>query len=150
MTDFEKFSQCPCTGKTLAKIVQPAVLAVLAEHPLHGYLVVQRLGEMMMFRGEYPDPAGVYRVLKSMDRRGLVTSSWDLGTAGPAKRRFTLTDLGPGSYFVEPQVDVLPDKVVLENINPPTIEVIITGTVIPTETPPVITPTPTPTPTPEP
>ena len=94
MTNSEKFSQCPCTGKTLAKIVQPAVLAVLAKHPLHGYLIVQRLSEMMMFRGECPDPAGVYRVLKSMDRRGLVTSTWDLGTAGPAKRRFTLTDRG--------------------------------------------------------
>ncbi|MBN2271668.1 MAG: helix-turn-helix transcriptional regulator [Sedimentisphaerales bacterium] len=94
MTDSEKFSKCPCTGKTLAKIVQPAVLAVLAEQPLHGYLIVQRLSEMMMFRGECPDPAGVYRVLRSMDRRGLVTSSWDLGKTGPAKRRFTLTPSG--------------------------------------------------------
>lgn len=94
MSDPERFSQCPCTGKTLAKIVQPAVLAVLAEQPLHGYLIVQRLSEMMMFRGECPDPAGVYRVLRSMDRRGLVTSSWDLGKTGPAKRRFTLTANG--------------------------------------------------------
>ena len=41
-----------------------------------------------------PDPAGVYRVLRSMDQRGLVASSWDLGKAGPAKRRFTLTACG--------------------------------------------------------
>jgi DNA-binding PadR family transcriptional regulator len=47
-----------------------------------------------MFRDERPDPAGVYRVLRSMDRRGLVTSSWDLGKAGPAKRLFTLTARG--------------------------------------------------------
>jgi len=94
MSASERFSQCPCTGKTLAKIVQPAVLAVLAEQPLHGYLIVQRLSEMMMFNGESPDPAGVYRVLRSMDQRGLVTSSWDLGKAGPAKRRFTLTASG--------------------------------------------------------
>lgn len=94
MSDSDKFSQCPCTGKTLAKIVQPAVLAVLAEQPLHGYLIVRRLSAMMMFRGECPDPAGVYRVLRSMDQRGLVTSSWDLCKAGPAKRRFTLTANG--------------------------------------------------------
>lgn len=94
MSASERFSQCPCTGKTLAKIVQPAVLAVLAEQPLHGYLIVQRLSEMMMFHGECPDPAGVYRVLRSMDQRGLVTSSWDLGKTGPAKRRFTLTPSG--------------------------------------------------------
>jgi YbbR domain-containing protein len=61
----------------------------------------------------------------------------------------SLTDLGPGSYLVEPQVDILPDKVVLENINPPTIEVIITGTIILTpEVTPVITPTLTSTPEP--
>jgi len=94
MSNSDTFSQCPCTGKTLAKIVQPAVLVVLAKEPLHGYLIVQRLRAMRMFRGEYPDPAGVYRVLRSMDRRGLVTSSWDLGKAGPAKRRFTLTAHG--------------------------------------------------------
>jgi YbbR domain-containing protein len=63
----------------------------------------------------------------------------------------SLTDLGPGSYLVAPQVDVLPEKVVLEAINPDTIEVTITGTVIPTvETTPIITPTLTFTPTPEP
>ena len=94
MSDSGKFSRCPCTGKTLAKIVQPAVLAVLARQPLHGYLIVQRLRAMRMFHAECPDPAGVYRVLRSMDRRGLVTSSWDLGKAGPAKRRFTLTARG--------------------------------------------------------
>jgi len=94
MSNSDKFSQCPCTGKTLAKIVQPAVLAVLAEQPLHGYLIVRRLSAMMMFRGECPDPAGVYRVLRSMDQRGLVNSTWDLGKAGPAKRRFALTARG--------------------------------------------------------
>jgi len=94
MNGSDTFSQCPCTGKTLAKIVQPAVLAVLAKQPLHGYLIVQRLSAMRMFRCECPDPAGVYRVLRSMDRRGLVTSTWDLGKAGPARRRFTLTARG--------------------------------------------------------
>ena len=94
MSGSEEFSECPCTGKTLAKMVQPAVLAVLAQQPLHGYLIVRRLSEMTMFAGECPDPAGVYRVLRSMDQRGLVTSSWDLAEAGPAKRRFKLTPSG--------------------------------------------------------
>jgi DNA-binding PadR family transcriptional regulator len=94
MNNSDTFTQCPCTGKTLAKIVQPAVLAVLAKEPLHGYLIVQRLGSMRMFRRECPDPAGVYRVLRSMEHRGLVASSWDLGRTGPAKRRFTLTAHG--------------------------------------------------------
>jgi DNA-binding PadR family transcriptional regulator len=94
MSHSDTFNQCPCTGKTLPKIVQPAVLAVLAKQPLHGYLIVQRLRTVRMFRDECPDPAGVYRVLRSMDQRGLVTSNWDLAKAGPAKRRFTLTARG--------------------------------------------------------
>ncbi len=37
-----------------------------------------------------------------------------------------LTDLGPGSHLVEPQVEILPDRVVQEAINPDTIQVTIT------------------------
>lgn len=37
-----------------------------------------------------------------------------------------LTDLGPGSHLVEPQVEILPDRVVQEAINPDTIQITIT------------------------
>jgi YbbR domain-containing protein len=37
-----------------------------------------------------------------------------------------LTDLGPGSHLVEPQVEILPERVVQEAINPDTIQVTIT------------------------
>lgn len=54
-------SQCPCSGKNLARRVQPAVMALLAGGPVHGYLIVQRLEEMRIFEGQTPDPTGVYR-----------------------------------------------------------------------------------------
>jgi PadR family transcriptional regulator PadR len=82
---------CPCSGKTLAKLLQPAALAVLAREPVHGYLIARRLEGMAMFKGQKPDPTGLYRLLKAMEERGLVSSSWDLPDAGPAKRRFSLT-----------------------------------------------------------
>lgn len=88
------FEQCACTGKTLGRLVQPAIVALLAEEPLHGYLLVQRLGTLEMFRRQAPDPAGVYRALKLMEKEGLVSSSWDLADSGPAKRRFELTTDG--------------------------------------------------------
>jgi len=81
-------------GKTLARIVQPAVMAALAKEPLHGYLIVQRLGTMAMFRGQSPDPTGVYRVLKSMERDGLVESTWDMAGSGPARHCYALTPAG--------------------------------------------------------
>lgn len=86
--------QCACSGKSLGRLVQPAIMALLAEEPLHGYLLVQRLSEMEMFGGQKPDPTGVYRTLRSMEEDGLVVSSWEFGDSGPAKRRFELTREG--------------------------------------------------------
>src|SRR5215207_3071991 len=83
--------QCACSGKSLGRLVQPAIMAVLAEQAVHGYLIIQRLAEMEMFRCGPPDPTGVYRVLRSMEEDGLVVSTWDFGDSGQAKRRFELT-----------------------------------------------------------
>ena len=88
------FDECACSGKTLARLLQPAVMALLAQEPLHGYRLVQRLQQMAMFRGNPPDPTGLYRLLKSMEDRGLVTSTWDLAERGPAKRQYKLTRSG--------------------------------------------------------
>jgi DNA-binding PadR family transcriptional regulator len=88
------FEACACTGKTLARLLQPAVMALLAHEPLHGYLLAQRLQELAMFRDHPPDPTGLYRLLKSMEDRGLVKSTWDLAERGPAKRQYKLTRSG--------------------------------------------------------
>jgi PadR family transcriptional regulator, regulatory protein PadR len=90
----DDLSQCPCAGQNLDRFIQPAVLAVLVEGALHGYRIVQRLGEMPMFHGDMPDTTGVYRYLKSLERRGMVTSSWNLSESGPAKKLFSLTPAG--------------------------------------------------------
>jgi DNA-binding PadR family transcriptional regulator len=88
------FDECACSGKTLARLLQPVVMALLAQEPLHGYRLVQRLQQMAMFRESPPDPTGLYRLLKSMEDRGLVTSTWDLAERGPAKRQYKLTRSG--------------------------------------------------------
>ncbi len=91
---FEDPSKCPCAGQNLDKFVQPAVLSVLVEGALHGYRIVQRLGEMPMFHGDKPDTTGVYRYLKALEERGMVTSAWNLSGSGPAKKLFSLTPAG--------------------------------------------------------
>ena len=85
---------CPCGGGTLDKLIQPAVLAVLAEGPLHGYGLAERLGQMPICGGRKPDLAGIYRCLKAMETNGLVIPSWDLSGTGPAKKTFRLTPAG--------------------------------------------------------
>jgi DNA-binding PadR family transcriptional regulator len=85
---------CPCTGATLDRLIQPAILVILAEGPVHGYLVAERIGEMPGFSGPKPDISGIYRTLKSMEQRGLVLSSWDLSDSGPAKKCYQLAPGG--------------------------------------------------------
>jgi DNA-binding PadR family transcriptional regulator len=85
---------CPCTGGTLDRLIQPAILAVLARGPLHGYRLAERIGAMPGFAGHKPDVSGVYRFLKAMERKGLVRSAWDLSQRGPAKKIYHITPAG--------------------------------------------------------
>jgi PadR family transcriptional regulator, regulatory protein PadR len=85
---------CPCTGGTLDKLIQPAILAVLAEGPIHGYGLAERIGVLPAFAGNAPDVSGIYRFLKAMEGRGLVLSSWDLSESGPAKKTYQLAPAG--------------------------------------------------------
>lgn len=89
-----EFIDCPCTGKSLIRLVRPAVLTVLAGEPLHGYEVLRRIAPLRLFRGHAPDAAGVYRALRDMEAEGLLQGNWDLPEQGPAKRRFALTARG--------------------------------------------------------
>ena len=86
-----KFSDCPCSGGTLDKLVQPAILAALTAGPVHGYRLAERMNEMTGQGGENPDVSGIYRFLKKMEAMGLVTSQWETGNKGHAKRLFEIT-----------------------------------------------------------
>jgi DNA-binding PadR family transcriptional regulator len=86
-----KLSDCPCLGRNLDKLVQPAILALLAEEPLHGYALAERIGSMPVCRGEVPNPTGIYRFLTSMERRGLVSSEWDSAERGPNRKVYQIT-----------------------------------------------------------
>ena len=88
------FSDCPCSGGTLDKLVQPAILAALTEGPIHGYRLAERIKQMAGRCGEKPDVSGIYRFLKKMEATGLVTSAWETGGEGHAKRLFAITDDG--------------------------------------------------------
>jgi PadR family transcriptional regulator, regulatory protein PadR len=85
---------CPCSGGTLDRLIQPAILAVLAEGPLHGYRLAERIGAMPGFAGHKPDVSGVYRFLKAMQRKGMVEATWDVSAAGPAKKCYEITAAG--------------------------------------------------------
>lgn len=85
---------CPCNGNTLDRLIQPAILTVLAEQPLHGYRVAEKLCDRMAQGDQKPDLSGIYRFLKGMEEKGLVASSWDLSPSGPARKRYEITPEG--------------------------------------------------------
>jgi len=87
----KEFSNCPCSGATLDKLVQPAILAALTEGPIHGYRLAERISEVAGPFGDKPDVSGIYRFLKKMQAAGLVTSNWETGEQGHAKRLFEIT-----------------------------------------------------------
>lgn len=86
---------CACKGSNLDKMLQPAILTILYNKKLHGFALVQELGENSMFNGAVPDKAGVYRYLKKMEESGLLTSEWELdANGGKPRRMYCITERG--------------------------------------------------------
>ncbi len=93
-TPITDLDQCVCSGKTLARLLRPAIMAILSQASTHGYVLVQRIADLNLFADEPPDPSGIYKTLKELEKEGLVNSSWELGESAPAKRRYELSASG--------------------------------------------------------
>jgi len=74
------------------RFVEPSLLLLLRERPLHGYELIERLPEVA---GEGRiDVGNLYRLLRSLEAEGLVSSEWSAELPGTAKRTYELTDEG--------------------------------------------------------
>ena len=71
--------------------LRPCLLLLLAEGASHGYELLEQVAALGLDR---VDPGGLYRSLRAMDEEGLVRSSWQPSTTGPARRTYQLTDEG--------------------------------------------------------
>jgi DNA-binding PadR family transcriptional regulator len=88
------FAQLPCTGRNLSRYVQPVLLALLLQRPRYGYALPQDLAATGLFGDSPPDAAGIYRMLKSMEANGILSSTSGGSSAGPARRLYAPTELG--------------------------------------------------------
>ena len=78
--------------RRVARMLEPSLLLLLHHGPAHGYTLLERLGQ---FGLEGLNPSVVYRILRDMEARGWVTSTWDEEmTHGPPRRVYRLTALG--------------------------------------------------------
>ena len=87
--------ECPCSGKNMANFAAPWILLTLYNHEgTHGYEIKKILKNYMQDLGISFNITGLYRHLKVLEQRGVVSSQWDTPDKGPAKRKYYLTDVG--------------------------------------------------------
>ncbi len=69
----------------------PAVLLLLRDVSSYGYDLMKALTK---FGFAMMNPGPLYRMLRQMEKDGLVSSSWDTSGQGPARRLYSLTEAG--------------------------------------------------------
>jgi PadR family transcriptional regulator PadR len=75
------------------RLVEPALLLLLHERPRHGYDLLENI-PALVGDGADVDLSNLYRLLRGLEGEGLVTSTWDVGGRGPARRVYQLTPAG--------------------------------------------------------
>jgi PadR family transcriptional regulator PadR len=73
--------------------MEPFVLLQIASGPMHGYEVAQAIGALG-FRRAAEDPSVLYKLLRTFEEDGLVTSEWAIAESGPPRRVYQLTSKG--------------------------------------------------------
>jgi PadR family transcriptional regulator PadR len=85
--------ECFLKEGPLKRFVEPRLLYLIKQKPAYGYEMIERIGDLP-FPGPPPDSAAVYRLLRDLEKRGLVKSQWQTGEAGPSKRIYHITHQG--------------------------------------------------------
>ena len=77
----------------IERFVEPSLLLLLRERPMHGYELIERITALA---GEDArvDVGNLYRLLRALEDEGVVRSEWSADLPGPAKRTYELTDGG--------------------------------------------------------
>lgn len=81
---------CP---RRIHRFVEPCLLMLLRDCEAHGYELLEGL-KQFGFEQNPVDSSTVYRFLRGLEERGFVTSRWDTGNAGPARRLYQITQDG--------------------------------------------------------
>ena len=69
------------------------LLLFLLEKPMHGGMLFTKIQDSLHHVDQL-DSGAIYRVLRDLESKNLVSSSWNTKDAGPAKRIYTITEAG--------------------------------------------------------
>jgi PadR family transcriptional regulator PadR len=81
------------TGWSPRDILIPYVLLAVSLQRAHGYLIEEYLRSAGFFSLEM---STLYRTLRQLEKDGLLLSNWEPGPTGPARRVYSLTNVGRG------------------------------------------------------
>lgn len=81
----------PPAGWSPRDILIPYVLLAVSLQRAHGYLIEEYLRGVGFLSLEM---STLYRTLRQLEKDGLLESSWEPGPTGPARRVYSLTDMG--------------------------------------------------------
>jgi len=92
----KKLNGCICSGKSLDRMLRPAILTVLCGRAqgLHGYAIEKSLQVFKFFQNQPPDYTGLYRLLKQMEAEEILSSTESVSMTGPSKRLYRLSGRG--------------------------------------------------------
>jgi poly-beta-hydroxybutyrate-responsive repressor len=72
-------------------VLVPYILLALSLQRAHGYWIDEYLKRAGFFGLEI---STLYRTLRQLEKQGLLSSAWEPGPVGPARRMYMLTDAG--------------------------------------------------------
>jgi PadR family transcriptional regulator PadR len=81
---------CP---RRIHRFLEPCLLLLLHCEEAHGYELLEGL-KQFGFDQNPVDSSTVYRVLRGLEERGFVSSRWETGGAGPARRLYHISREG--------------------------------------------------------
>jgi len=88
-------NECPCSGKNTSTLVAPWILLTLHQREgSHGYGMQKIILSQLQELGFGLNMGGLYRHLNMLEKRGVLTSTWDTSEPGPARRKYFLTEVG--------------------------------------------------------
>lgn len=80
--------------RRICRFVEPALLLLLHARPTHGYGLLDGLSRLGL--DSFPaDSSTIYRILRNLERAGMILSNWDADeTSGPPRRVYRLPKTG--------------------------------------------------------
>jgi DNA-binding PadR family transcriptional regulator len=94
-------------GEHKRSLIETAILTALTEQSGHGYALIERVQQLIAGQLQV-DPGSVYRILRLLEEAGMVSSSWEVGLAGPRRRTYTIEP--PGRELLRSWIEVLTDR----------------------------------------